>query len=147
MASTYDIFRCAERVELLAAEIYATLAARFRADEAAEGLFRRLATEEEQHAARVRLLAGTYRMDPRLRVNGQDVLDACVTMGEAILADIRSGAWGDDVRAIKDRLSELELKCSHAHAELLAANAGSPLADFFRRLAEQDDAHVELLAS
>lgn len=147
MVSTYDLFRRAERVELLAAEIYAALAARLRADEAAHGLFRRLAAEEEQHAARVRLLAGTYRADPRLRVNGADVLDACVAMGEAVLEDVRSGAWGDDVRAIKARLCELELRCSHAHAELLAANGGSPLAEFFGRLAEQDDAHVELLAS
>jgi rubrerythrin len=147
VGSTYDLFKRAERVEQLAAEIYATLAAQFRDDAATRALFQRLAAEEEQHAARVRLLAGTYRSEPRLRVNGVEVLDACVASGEAVLAAIRAGEWGDDVADIKRRLSELEARCAHAHAEILAANGGSALADFFRQLAEQDDAHVELLAS
>jgi rubrerythrin len=147
VGSTYDLFKRAERVEQLAAEIYAALAVRFRDDAGAHLLFRRLAAEEEQHAARVRLLAGTYRSDPRLRVNGVEILDACVASGEAVLAAIRAGEWGDDVAGVKSRLAELEVSCSHAHAEILAANGGSALADFFRQLAEQDEAHVELLAS
>lgn len=57
MATTYQVFEQAERIERTAADLYRLLAEQFAADPAARALFVRLEEEEHQHASRVRLLA------------------------------------------------------------------------------------------
>ncbi len=146
MASPYQLFHRAERVERLSAGIYAALAARFRHDREAQALFVRLEAEEEQHASRVRLLAAHYRNDPKLQVSADlGSLDACVAECERALAEIETGAWGTDLAEVKARASALEVRLAGAHAELLALNASPPLREFLAQLAALDAAHAELL--
>jgi hypothetical protein len=148
MASPYQLFHRAERVERLSARIYAALAAQFRHDAEAHALFLRLEAEEEQHASRVRLLAAHYRNDPKkLPVHADPgALDGCVAECEQALSEIEAGAWGTDLAEVKARAAELEERLARAHAELLALNASPALREFFAQLAALDAAHVRLLA-
>jgi hypothetical protein len=147
LGSTFDVFRRAERVETLAAAVYAAVARHFRADANAHALFRRLEGEELQHAARVRLLAATYRNDSKLieKVNGAETLDACLRYAEEALAQVEAGEWGPGISDVFARLARLEERLQSAHAHLLALNADTKLRDFFEELAHMDDAHVVLL--
>lgn len=145
--TTFDVFRSAERIELVAAAIYAAIAKQLAADEKLRALFVRLEAEELQHASRVRLLASRYRSDRRLlaRVGDGAPLEACLRLAEEALADVSAGAWGQDVAALKLRLAALETELSRAHAQAIAEDGDPALRDFFRQLALQDEAHVALL--
>ena len=66
MLTNFDILDRAERLEVLAAELYAAFAIRFADDASAAKLFGRLREEEHQHAARVRMLAAQARRDGKL---------------------------------------------------------------------------------
>lgn len=145
--TTFDVFRCAERIEAFAAEIYAAVAQQFADDDEARGLFKRLEAEEIQHASRVRLLASRYRGDTKIldRVSGAAELEACLRTAEAALSEVRGGAWGGDLAAIKARLATLEHQLARAHAQVIAQDGHPALRDFFRQLALQDEAHVALL--
>lgn len=145
--TTFDVFGRAERIETIAAAIYAAVAKQFADDEQARALFVRLEAEEVQHASRVRLLAGRYRVDRKLleRVAGVAELDACLAQAEAALAEVTAGAWGRDLAAIKARLALLETQLASAHAHVMAEDGHPGLREFFRQLALQDDAHVALL--
>lgn len=145
--STFELFKRAELIETIAAEIYALCARRFASDEKARALFVRLEAEEVQHAARIRLLAGRYRSDSRLvaRVSGASELDACLAAAEQVRAELGAESFGADLRVLKARLAELEARLSHAHAQALAQEADPAVLDFFRQLALQDEAHVQLL--
>ncbi len=148
MATTYDLFDVAERVEVVAAEIYGELATRHGDDPEARALFARLHDEELQHAARVRLLAGRYRQDPRVlerAASDPEELRRVVADAEATLAEIRAGWWGDSVADAKGRLAEMEDRLARAHADRLAREAHPALREFFEQLAAQDRGHRELL--
>jgi hypothetical protein len=147
LGSTFDLFKCAERIEALSAAIYGILALRFRGDAQAEALFLRLEAEELQHASRVRLLAATYRNDSKLidRVNGAEQLDACLADAERALAEVQSGAWGPGLADVLSRAGRLEARLAAAHANLLALNGDSGLRQFFEQLARMDEAHFHLL--
>ena len=147
MATNFDLFGRAERIETLAAAIYGALAKRFHGDEEARDLFARLEAEELQHVSRVRLLASSYRSDPKLlvKVNGAAELEACVRDAEDALEDVEAGRWGPDLDDVKQRLALLEVRLAKAHANVLAMNGNGALRDFFEQLAQMDDAHVQLL--
>ncbi|HEY6101082.1 MAG TPA: hypothetical protein VIW03_16720 [Anaeromyxobacter sp.] len=148
MASPYQLFHRAERVERLSAHVYGALAARFRGDAEAHALFVRLQTEEEQHASRVRLLAAHYRNDPKLPVEADaGELDVCAAECERAIAEIEVGAWGTDLAEVKGRLAALEERLARAHADLLARNAAPALREFLAQLASLDAAHARLLES
>lgn len=145
--TSFDAFKVAERIEAVAAAIYAAVARQFASDERARALFVRLEAEELQHASRIRLLASQYRSDRRLleRFTGGAELAACLRLAEGALAEVLGGAWGSDLAAVKARLADLEAKISSAHAQALAQDGHPALRDFFRQLALQDEAHVQLL--
>lgn len=145
--TSFDAFRVAERIEAIAAAIYAAAAKQFAGDEKARALFARLEAEELQHASRVRLLATQYRSDRRLleRISGGAALTRCLRLAEEAHAQATSGAWGVELAAVKRRLSELEAELSTAHAQALAQDGHPALRDFFRQLALQDEAHARLL--
>jgi hypothetical protein len=148
MASPYQLFHRAERVERLSGDVYAALAARFRHDAETHALFARLAAEEEQHASRVRLLASHYRHDPKLPVDADaGELEACAAECEQAIGEIEAGAWDGDVSEVKRRLVALEKHLARAHADLLARNAVPALRDFLAQLASLDSAHLRLLES
>ncbi len=148
MATTYQVFEAAERVEVLSAAIYAALSRRFASDPDARALFARLEAEELQHASRVRLLAARYRHDPRLleklEVDAR-ALDELAAEAEAVLRLVRADEWAEDLAEAKRTLAALEDRFSLAHAQLLAGAAHPALRDFFEQLAAQDAGHRELL--
>jgi hypothetical protein len=146
---TLDVFRRAERIEVVSAAIYAALAKQFAGDAAARALFARLEQEELQHAARVRLLASRYRSDRTLleRFEGAEALGACLRDAEQALSEVLQGAWGDDLVAVKARAAELETRLGQAHAHAVAREGHPALREFFEQLALQDDAHLDLLRS
>jgi rubrerythrin len=145
--STFELFKCAERIEAVSAALYAALARRFRDDPEAHALFVRLGAEELQHASRIRLVAASYRNDSGVleRVRGAKELEACLAESERALADVEAGIWGSDVTQVKRRLRFLEAELSRAHAHTLLEDGDPGLRDFFRQLAAQDAAHAELL--
>lgn len=148
MATTYELFDAAERIEVVCAAVYAELAARFAGDRDARALFERLRDEELQHASRVRLFASRYRHDPRLLERtpvDAGPLHRAVADAEATLAEIRAGWWEVGLAAAKARLAEMEDRLARAHAERLARDAHPDVRRFFERLAEQDAGHRELL--
>ncbi len=145
--STFDLFKRAERIELVSAAIYGALAKRYRGDPDTYALFSRLEAEEQQHASRVRLLAAAYRKDSKLleKVNGAGELDACLAEADAALREVERDEWGPALADVLDRVSRLEDRLAKAHANLLALNGNGALRDFFEQLARMDDAHVQLL--
>lgn len=147
--TTFDVFKKAERIETIAAAIYAAVAKVFAADDGARSLFTRLEQEEIQHASRVRLLASRYRGDKRIlvKVPGVAELESCLVRAEAALAEVLAGSWDGDLAAVKVRLVELEAMLARAHAQTIAKDGDPSLRDFFRQLALQDDAHAALLGA
>jgi rubrerythrin len=149
VATTFDILDKAEKIELLAAELYAAFAKRFGDDDAAAKLFTRLRDEEQQHAARIRLLAAQSRRDSKL-LGKLDLdaraLDAVIQEMVAVLANVRNGNWGADLAQTKRLLVDLEERCARAHAQGLQG-LNESLRKFFEQLAQQDRAHEELLRS
>jgi len=147
LASTYQIFERAERIELVAAAIYQALAERFAADPEARAFLQRLQAEELQHASRVRLLAARYRHDPRLLdrlVPGVRELESLEAECEAVLAAARAGQWGRDLEDVYRLLGALEDRFARAHADLIAREGNAELRAFFVQLAAQDQAHARI---
>jgi multidrug resistance efflux pump len=147
VSTNFDILDKAEKLELLSAEIYGALARRFGDDEAAVKLFTRLCAEEEQHAARVRLVAAQSRRDSKLlgkiTVDGHE-LDDVVRELTTMLANLRAGNWDADLAQTKRLLLDLEERSEQAHAHAINGLHES-LRRFFEQLALQDKAHEELL--
>lgn len=147
MSGAYDVFLKAERAERLAGEIYLAIAEAFP-DAPAAPLLRRLATEEEQHAARVRLLASRYRHAPRLFDNVEfklRALDEALAEAERLRHEIADGGWSQDLEGLLGRLVEMEQLGASSHADVLAQGADPRIAEFFRQMAAQDRAHIALL--
>jgi len=149
VSTNFDILDKAEKLELLAAEIYGALARRFGDDEKARKLFTRLRDEEQQHAARVRMVAAQSRRDSKLlgkiTVDSREMDDVVREMA-AVLANLNAGRWEADLAQTKRLLLDLEERCSQAHAQGMKGLHDS-LRTFFEQLALQDKAHEELLRS
>jgi hypothetical protein len=146
MASITQLLDKAERLELLAAELYQALAGRFGGE--GRALLTRLAQEELQHASRVRLLGTRLRHDRRLAsavAADPAVLDAMIAEARAAVHEILAGGWDGDLEAALRRSGELELRFGAAHAQSLATDAHPDLRAFFEQLAAQDEAHARLL--
>jgi rubrerythrin len=148
MASVYEIFARAERIERTAAEVYRVLGESFDWTPSDRALFKRLEQEEIQHAARIRLLSARYRTDAHL-FDAQELslkpLDDLERAGQALLDEIGQGRWIDDLEGLKARLAELERASSASHADVLAACAEPAVTAFFEELAAQDRGHGQLL--
>ena len=146
MASTYQLLEKAERLELLAERLYLALSGRFGGE--TREVFRRLADEEAQHAARVRLLTSRYRRDRKLVVSlaaDTTLLDRLLVEAEETIAAVEAGAWDGDAQAALHRAAELERRFCQAHAQSLARDGHPDLRAFFEQLAAQDKAHEALL--
>lgn len=147
--TSYGVLEKAEQVERAAAKAYRSGAAALRGSPES-ALLHRLADEEEQHAIRVRLLAARYRHDARLFQNVDFklvALDAELAAWGALHREIESGRFEGDGPGLLRCLADLEEKSAQSHAQVLAESADPVVADFFRKLAEQDRAHRELLAA
>jgi len=148
MASAFEIFSRAERVERASSELYALVAECFPWPAEDGALLRRLAEEEVQHAARIRLLAARYRSDARAFAVETDALAGLERTEQALGAlrsEISAGRWASDLPGLKDRLANLEEGSHGSHADLLARASDPAVGAFFRALASQDRAHVAML--
>ncbi len=148
MGSAYPFFDTAYRLEEACAEIYDALALQFESEADGRDLFRQLALEERQHAARVRLLAARYRHDPRLFDSVDMVartLDVLLAEARGVLERVREGAWASDLAAAREEMLRLEARFQSAHAEVIAALADPGLKRFFESMAAQDEGHRRLL--
>jgi rubrerythrin len=148
VASTYEIFQRAERIERTAAELYRLMAENFPWPAEDLALFKRLEQEEIQHAARVRLLASQYRSEPRLFRVDQVKLELMEQMegwAEELRHELANGRWHGDLEGLKRRVADLEDRCGASHADMLADAADPRIVRFFRDLAAQDRAHKEIL--
>lgn len=148
MASTYHLLEKAERIELLAEQLYRALAGRFAGD--AKALFLRLAEEEAQHAARIRLLTARYRQDKRLvttLATDTTQLDLLIGEAEQALAAVGAGTWDGDPAGALRSAAALEERFCQVHAQALSQDAHPELRAFFEQLAVQDRAHADLLGS
>jgi rubrerythrin len=146
MGSTYQLLDKAERLELLSEQLYLALAGRFGGE--TRELLKRLAAEEAQHAARVRLLASRYRQDKRLVASlaaDTTLMDRLLVEAEEAIAAARAGAWDGDPQAALEAAAELERRFCQAHAQSLSQDAHPDLRAFFEQLAAQDKAHEALL--
>jgi rubrerythrin len=147
MASAYQLLGRAEQLELLAAGLYQELASRYASTEAG-ALFGRLAQEELQHAARIRLLVGRYRQDSRLvggfTITGEQ-LDELVEEAIDAVASVKAGRWDGDATKARRLAAELEDRFARGHAQALAGAGHPELTRFFEQLARQDEAHRKLL--
>jgi len=147
MASTYQLLQQAEKLELLAAELYTALAGRYGGEP--RDLFLRLAQEEGQHASRIRLLAARSRHDSRLVATmaaETHEIEALLAEAAGVLDAVRRGEWDQDAGAALARAAELETRFCKAHAQCLSRDAHPELLAFFQQLAAQDEAHRQLLA-
>jgi rubrerythrin len=148
MASAFEIFSRAEQFERAVGELYAVIAESYPWDEGDRAIFERLAQEELQHAARVRLLAAHYRNDAALFKLDRPALDR-IERAERNVEDMRAavsaGRWQDDLPGLKAQLADLEDPSHATHAELLAEGADARVRAFFLELARQDRAHRDLL--
>jgi hypothetical protein len=147
MASTHQLLEKAERVELIAERLYRALAGRFGGE--AKAIFLRLAEEEAQHAARIRLLSARARQDRKLVASlaaDTTLLDRLLVEAEEALAAVEAGAWDGDPGAALSGAAALELRFCQTHAQTLPRDAHPELRSFFEQLAAQDKAHALLLA-
>jgi hypothetical protein len=147
VATTYQIFEKAVRIEELCAEAYHLLAEQFAAEPEARDLFLQLEQEELQHATRVKLLAARYRHDPRLlgAPVGAAELDGLLADAEHALAAVRGRSFARTAEEARARAASMEERFARAHAELISHEGHPALREFFCKLAEQDRGHDELL--
>ena len=146
---TYEVLAKVERVEVLVGEIYDVIQGRLTAHAEAHALFARLSDEERQHARRVSLLAAQYRHDRRAfpgGLGGVEELEQVTALCMSVLDELHADEGPTTFGASVSLALELEHRLTRMHADHLAVGAGPELADFFRRLALQDQAHVQLLS-
>ncbi len=145
--STYEFLEMAQEIEAAAERLYRVLAGRFGGE--AKALFLRLAEEEVQHAARIRLLAARYRHDKVLAgalTADWPLLELLLAEALEAVGNAEAGAWDGAPEAALAGAVELEKRFCEVHAQVLARDGHPELKAFFEQLAAQDRAHHELLA-
>jgi rubrerythrin len=144
-----QILGAATRIESLAQDIYTGLAVTFEHQPFLKELFGKLATEEGQHAMRIRLLdrhAGKapWPADKLERIGADlDALAAEITVKQASFRKLHAAS---DAREVLRSLVEMELRFGSVHAEELARSGDPEVQKLFGALAQQDDRHRELIA-
>jgi rubrerythrin len=149
MAST--VMQClgaATRIESLAQELYAGLAATYQHQPFLRQLFEQLAAEEGQHAMRIRLLSGhggkvAWPQEMLDRVSAD--LDAISSEMAMHREEFRSLAPASDARPTLSKLADMERRFGSVHAEKLAVCGDPDVQRLFSALATQDAQHRELI--
>jgi rubrerythrin len=146
--TSYEFFKLAERIELLARDLYAELADEPATPPGLRKIFLGLADEEQGHAQRIQLLAGTSRgaawLDQLNREAGA-ALAAVTKEMEAFISRLKARRRPDDLVVVLDQLVEMETRFASVHAEELAKLAEPSVAKLFAALAKQDQRHRTLL--
>jgi rubrerythrin len=147
-STTAQCFRSAERVEMLAQELYAALAEAFADRPALRDLFRRLSAEEAQHALRIRLLekhGGKAAWAPEELGTLCDDLRAMAEEVASMKAEFGRPGGPPPADVVLRRVSGMERTFGALHAEELARSAEPEVRALFESLARQDAAHLALL--
>lgn len=145
--STYEFLEVAQEIEAAAERLYRVLAGRFGGE--AKALFLRLAEEESQHAARIRLLSARYRHDKALAGSltaDWPLLEVLLAEALEAVGNAEGGAWDGAPEAALAGAVELEKRFCQVHAQVLAEGGHPELKAFFEQLAAQDQGHHALLA-
>ncbi|MBI5607866.1 MAG: hypothetical protein HY902_03195 [Deltaproteobacteria bacterium] len=145
-----ETFEKIERIELIAAELFHLLAARFADQPERAELFIRLEKQEIQHALRVRMACRDFLVEHGRNGTWQPdeaKLDAMILQGEQALerfAGERPKISFDEALAVTQRL---ESELAGSHAALTEAESDPHLKAFFALLSEQDRALQKTLAA
>jgi rubrerythrin len=148
--SSYECFRDAARIETLAQELYARLAAIFEGRPYLRHLFAQLAVEEGQHAMRIALLARHQGRSP-WAAEAMDRISA--DLGdmareiEAMKAEFAKAGSANDPGEVLRRVVEMERRFGSIHAEELSHSADPAVQKLFTSLAEQDARHRAIIES
>ncbi|HQR29839.1 MAG TPA: hypothetical protein PLL32_05475 [Anaeromyxobacteraceae bacterium] len=146
--TTAQCIRAAERVEMLAAELYESLAVAFAEAPWLRQLFEGLASEERQHAMRIRLLERHQGANAWLPEAMEPIcrdLDAMAKELESVRARLLLPGALRSPTVVLERVREIERRFGSLHAEELARSASPEVARLFRSLALQDERHRKLL--
>jgi rubrerythrin len=148
IARALEQLAAAERVEHIAARLYAALAARFPDRPDAAALFQQLEAEEEQHALRIASLATSYAQDPsrygELQLD-RGRLEQLQRDGEALLVTLEAFELTLDLERALELSAQLEERFGAAHAQVAVAQSSPALREFFEIFVAQDRAHAALL--
>jgi rubrerythrin len=139
----------ATRVEFQAEELYSEMADAFFDTFFLRDTFRRLASEERQHAMRLGLLAREQVLLPWTPVTVERKFAELREMSRALAAlrqQLALPSTRRDPYAMLRTLAELEERFTSSHAEEVAADADPRLRETFAAMARQDAEHVRLLA-
>jgi rubrerythrin len=146
--TTAQCIRAAERVEMLAAELYESLALSFVETPWLRDLFVALASEERQHAMRIRLLERHQGTTPWLPQALEPLcrdLDAMAAEIEGVRVEFRRPGAVRSPSQVLQRVAEMERRFGSLHAEELSRSASPEVSRLFRSLALQDARHRQLL--
>lgn len=146
--TTAQCIRAAERVEMLAAELYESLAVSFAEAPWLRELFAGLAAEERQHAMRIRLLERHQGVNAWLPEALGPIcrdLDAMAEELESTRARLRLPGALRSPTVVLERVCDIERRFGTLHAEELCRSASPEVVRLFRSLALQDERHRRLL--
>ena len=143
-----ECLRAAARIESMAQDLYGELAVAFAHHPHLREMFERLASEEAQHAMRIRLLERHHGRAPWSEAELQHFkveLDAMLAEIEAVRKLAGSAIGGRRVGGLLRRLTEMESRFASIHAEELAKSASPEVRKLFASLAAQDARQSEML--
>jgi rubrerythrin len=146
--TSYECFKLAERIEVLAHDLYVTLAAHQSTPAGLRLVFSGLAEEEEHHGQRIQLLAASLRGSAwanQVASVAETGLQQVAAELETFLVEARTRRRPGDLVRILDRLVTMEERFAFVHAEELSKGAEPGVARLFASLAKQDQRHRKLL--
>ena len=144
MADIGDYFRKAERIEVLAAELYRLLARGMPRSSNAREVLLKLAQEEDEHAMRVRMLQGRYQVQGAAVAYDTSAFDKLIEEGETLKRLLSAEPAGITREEARRFMIEQERHFGVAHAHVLVSDVPE-LAGFFADLAWQDQTHIKVL--
>lgn len=131
---------------MLAEAIYSELARRFDVGSVAAKTLTQLASEEMQHAERIRMLALDCAQDAEIEGDLPRQVSALVTDAETILKKVKQSE-PMPFSAVLELCLRLEARFSQVHANVMAGSINPALQNLFRNLAKQDKQHEALLSA
>lgn len=146
--SAHDKLNVAEQVERTAARLYRLLTETFPPGSEANKVFSTLASEEDQHAARINMLRSRYSRRPgdfegfELDV---EQMSRLLGEGETLITLFSGEGFSVSVDEARRFMIELERNFAGAHAQVMTLSSNPELKSFFETLARQDRMHAQVL--
>jgi rubrerythrin len=140
--------RAAARAEFQAEELYSAIAEAFFHAPGFRETFQRLASEERQHAMRLRLLERHGVALPWTSAETERRMAELEEMSKAVALlrrQLHVPSSSRDPGLLLGRLAEVEERFSDVHAEHVAGDADPAVARLFASMARQDAEHGRLI--